>query len=203
MLNSNIQRAISNRVMNLLSSQFIKDIVEMGPVPTWFNEWMNGKTVYIDLHNFTVDGKRLIAHAIFQMIRTLLPELETEELKYLILLDEAHEISKRPRNQSYNDDETVTQHYLEIVFEKLLRAFRSRGVGLVISDHLPFLLFEGVYKLPSIKAIFRSDKDFLRFITNNAEEQDMLANQKNRRALILDGVNARKFSIYTADFHLE
>ncbi|KKK41138.1 MAG: hypothetical protein Lokiarch_45250 [Candidatus Lokiarchaeum sp. GC14_75] len=70
----------------------------------------------------------------------------------------------------------------------------------MLADHLPNNLFEGVYKLPSIKVIFRSDKDFLQYISNYPEEQDDLANQKNRRALILDGVNARKFAIHTIDY---
>jgi len=198
--NTNIQRAIENRVISLLSSPFISNIVKLGTVPKWFIEWTKGKNIFIDLSNFTEDGKRLISHAIFQIIRTLLPELRTNELKYVIILDEAHEISEKPKVQSYDDDETVTRHYLEIVFEKVLRAFRSRGVCLMLADHLPFNLFEGIYKLPSIKVIFRSDKDFLRFISNYPEEQDTLANQKNRRTLILDGVNARKFAIHTINY---
>ncbi|KKN08177.1 hypothetical protein LCGC14_1059330 [marine sediment metagenome] len=198
--NTNITRAIENRVISLLSSPFIKNILKLGPVPNWFIEWKKGKNVYIDLSNFTEDGKRIITHAIFQMVRTLLPELRTNELKYVIILDEAHEILEKTKHQSIDDDETVTRHYLEIVFEKVLRAFRSRGVCLVLADHLPNNLFEGVYKLPSIKVIFRSDKDFLQYISNFPEEQDDLANQKNRRALILDGVNARKFAIHTIDY---
>ncbi|NVM31951.1 MAG: hypothetical protein HWN65_24135 [Candidatus Helarchaeota archaeon] len=198
--NTNIKRAIENRVISLLSSPFMRNILKLGPVPNWFIEWTKGKNIFIDLSNFTEDGKRLITHAIFQMIRTLLPELRTNELKYVIILDEAHEISEKPKSQSYDDDETVTRHYLEIVFEKVLRALRSRGVCLMLADHLPRNLFEGVYKLPSIKVIFRSDKDFVQFISNYAEEQDALANQKNRRALILDGVNARKFAIHAIDY---
>ena len=198
--NTNITRAIENRVISLLSSPFIKNILKLGPVPHWFIEWTKGKNVYVELSNFTEDGKRVITHAIFQMIRTLLPELRTSDLKYVIILDEAHEISEKTKYQSNDDDETVTRHYLEIVFEKVLRAFRSRGVCLVLADHLPNNLFEGVYKLPSIKVIFRSDKDFLQYISNYPEEQDDLANQKNRRTLILDGVNARKFAIHTIDY---
>lgn len=198
--NTNIQRAIENRVISLLTSPFIRNILKLGPVPHWFIEWTKGKNIFVDLSNFTEEGKRLITHAIFQMIRTLLPELRTDRLKYVIILDEAHEILEKPKNQSYDDDETVTRHYLEIVFEKVLRAFRSRGVCLMLADHLPRNLFEGVYKLPSIKVIFRSDKDFLQFVSNYPEEQDALANQKNRRALILDGINARKFAIHTIDY---
>lgn len=200
--NTNITRAIENRVISLLSTPTIEKILELGDVPEWFIELTKGKTVFIDLSNFPEDEKRLITHAIFQMMRTLLPERrnDDDELKFVIVLDEAHEISEKPKNQSYDDDETVTRHYLEIVFEKILRAFRSRGISLMIADHLPRNLFEGVYKLPSIKVIFRSDKDFLQFITNNVEEQDSLANQKTRRALILDGVNARKFAIRNINY---
>ena len=93
--NTNITRAIENRILSLLSSPFIKNILKLGPVPNWFIEWTKGKNVYIDLSNFTEDGNRVITHAIFQMIRTLLPELRSNELKYVIILDEAHEISEK------------------------------------------------------------------------------------------------------------
>jgi len=199
--NMNITRAIENRVISLLSSPFIRHILEIGRVPSWFIEWTQGKTVYIELVDFTEDGKRVITHAIFQMIRTLLPELRTNELKYVIMLDEANAITQKTKNQSYDDDDTVTRHYLEIVFEHVLRASRSRGVGVILADQLPYNLFEGVYKLPSIKIIFRSDKEFLQYISNSSEEQDNLVNQKNRRALILDGVNARKFAFHTINYY--
>ncbi|MBY8986526.1 MAG: hypothetical protein KGD65_15750, partial [Candidatus Lokiarchaeota archaeon] len=68
-------------------------------------------------------------------------------------------------------------------------------------DHLPSKLFEAVYKLPNIKILFRTDKGCLQLFGLNSEEQEAVFNQKRRRALVIDGVNARRFSIHTMEYH--
>ncbi|MCK4781295.1 MAG: hypothetical protein KAT57_13945, partial [Candidatus Lokiarchaeota archaeon] len=77
---TNITRAIKNRVMRLVSSPFIDEILELGPIPQWFEDWKQGRNVFIDLSRFSKNGKRLVTHAIFQMIRTLMPEMRTNIL---------------------------------------------------------------------------------------------------------------------------
>ena len=193
-------RAIENRVMSLLSSPFIRNVIKLGPIPQWFIEWTQGKSVFIDLSKFHDDEKRLLTLAIFQMITSLLAEDRSNKLKYVIFLDEISTILREPSYQEYSDNETIKQHILEKVFNTVLSSFRSRGVGLITATQLPISLFEDVYKQPSLKVIFRTEKDYIKVITNNPQEQDDLINQEDRRALVLDGVHGRKFAIYTMDF---
>ena len=196
---TNITRAIKNRVMRLLSSPFIDRILELGPIPKWFEEWQRGKNVYIDLSRFSKSGKRLLTHAIFQMIRTLMPEIRKNNLMNVIIIDEISEILEKPQFQNYDDDETVTKHHLESVFNAFLTAFRSRGISLILADQKPSRLFEAVYTLPNIKILFKTDKKCLQQFVLNADEQEFIADLKRRRALVIDGVNARKFTIHTMD----
>ena len=196
---TNITRAIKNRVMRLVSSPFIDEILELGPIPQWFKEWQEGKNVFIDLSRFSKNGKRLLTHAIFQMIRTIMPEMRTNNLKNVIMIDEISEILEKPHFQNYDDDDTVSRHHLEIVFSAFLTAFRSRGISLILADVKPSRLFEAVYTLPNIKILFRTDKKCLQQFTLNSEEQEFISNQKGRRAFVIDGVNARKFTFHTLD----
>lgn len=198
---TNITRAIKNRVIKLVSSPFIDKILELGPIPQWFKEWQQGKNVFIDLSRFKKSGKRLLTHAIFQMIRTLMPECRENTLKSVIIIDEISEILEKQKFQNYDDDETVTKHHLEIVFNAFLTAFRSRGISLIPADVKPSRLFEAVYTLPNIKILFRTDKKCLQLFSLNIEEQEFIFNQKGRRAFVIDGVNARKFTIYTKNFY--
>lgn len=198
---TNITRAIKNRVIKLVSSPFIEKILELDPIPQWFQEWQQGKNVFIDLSRFKKSGKRLLTHAIFQMIRTLMPEQRENILKNIIIIDEISEILEKPKLQNNDDDETVTKHYLEIVFSTFLRAFRSRGISLILSDQKPSRLFEAVYTLPNIKILFNTDKTCLQLFSLDSEEQEFISNQKIRRAFVIDGVNARKFSFHTKKFY--
>ena len=207
---TNILRALENRVIKLLSNPILEKILETGPIPEWFIEWQNGKDVYIDLSKFKKSAQRLLVHAIFQLIRTCSPELDikklmhskdpSQKLKNVIMMDEVGSILGKPKYQNYDDDETITKHYLEIVFEEFLSAFRSRGIGIILADHMPSRLFEGVYKLPSIKILFRTDKEDLQKFGLDVEDIMIIDNLKNRFAFIKDGVNSRRFIFYTTDY---
>ncbi|MGB5911345.1 MAG: hypothetical protein WBH31_09150 [Promethearchaeia archaeon] len=209
---TNILKALENRVMKLLSNPILEKILETGPIPEWFIEWQNGKDVYIDLSGFKKSAQRLLVHAIFQLIRTCSPELDakklmhskdpSQKLKNVIMMDEVGSILGKPKYQSYDDDETITKHYLEIVFEEFLSAFRSRGIGIILGDHMPSRLFEGVYKLPSIKILFRTDKEDLQKFGLDVEDIMVIDTLKNRFAFIKDGVNSRRFLFYTTDYEL-
>ncbi|KKL71759.1 hypothetical protein LCGC14_2091700, partial [marine sediment metagenome] len=197
---TNITRAIKNRVIKLVSSPIIDKILELGPIPQWFEEWKRGRNVFIDLSRFKKSEKRLVTHAIFQMIRTIMPEMRTNILRNVIMIDEISEILEKSQSKNSDDDKTITKYHLEIVFTAFLRAFRSRGVSLMLTDHLPSKLFEAVYKLPNIKILFRTDMGCLQLFGLNSEEQEAVFNQKRRRALVIDGVNARKFSFHTNEY---
>ena len=208
---TNLLRAIENRVLRILSDPRLEKILEAGPIPEWFTQWRNGKNVVIDLSSFKTSVKRLLIHAIFQLVRTHMPDLTLREqyskgvnelkLRNIIMMDEIGPFFAKPRDQSVNDDETVTKHFLEVAFENYLSSFRSRGIGVILADQRPSRLFEGVYRLPSIKILFKTDIGCLQRFTLNNDDVEVISGLGRRQAYIDDGPNSRKFTFMTIEFN--
>ncbi len=201
---TNITNAIKNRALRWSSSPILKNITRLPSIkPFWFMEWINGKNIYIDLSKSICNDfiKKLLINLIFQMIRIFFPQIRKNKLKNLIILDEIGVILKKPATTVSNDDEFVSQYFFEEVFSDFLEAFRSRGIGLILTAQKPSQLFESVYSLPSILILFRTAHSCSNLFTNDREEQDTLAIFEARRAIVIDGVNGRKFAIYTKDFN--
>ena len=199
---TNIMRAIRNRVVKLLSSPTLDKMTRLSHViPMWLEEWKNGKNVFIDLSNCKLSTKRLLVNLIFQMIRIYMPEVKGDNLKNVIIIDEVSEILALPKTINADDDEYVTKFHLENVFCHFLTAFRSRGVALVLADQKPSRLFESVYSLPSVKILFRLSHSCSPIFTNSPVEQDAFALLPDREAIIIDGVNAKKYAFKTIDHY--
>ncbi len=198
---TNILTAIRNRVVKLLSSPILNKTLKLrSKLPSWFIEWKKGRNIFIDLSSCNMTTKRLLCNAIFQMIRTLIPEIKTDELKYVIVLDEANQILEKPSTSHSRDDEFIQKYHLEGIFTGFLRAFRSRGISFVIADQKPSKLFESVYSLPSTQILFRVAQSCSKLFTNDSNEQVEISLQRKRRAIVFDGVNGRKFALHTMDF---
>ena len=200
---TNIINAIKNRAIRWTSSPTLDKITRLPSIkPFWFIEWMNGKNVFIDLSESICNEfiKKLLVNLIFQMIRIFFPQSRTNNLKNVIMLDEIGAIAKKPATKFSNDDEFISQYFLEQVLSDFLEAFRSRGISIILTAQMPSELFESVYSLPSILILFRTAQSCSRLFTNNLEEQDSLTILGNRNAIVIDGVNGRKFAIHTMDF---
>ena len=61
----------------------------------------------IDLSGCSLPEKRLLATLILQMFRTLIPDKEEDELKRIIVLDEAHQLASKPENVNPDDDDFI------------------------------------------------------------------------------------------------
>ena len=147
-------------------------------------------------------AKRLIANAIFQMIRTLTPDLEAERLQSIIVIDEAHQILEKTRESArkINHDDDVARAKLEEIFKVLLKEFRAKGLSFIIIDQTPSDLFDCVTKLPSLKILFRLGEHCSRQFTTNPQDLDFLSLLKDRQALVLNGVKGERYAIETIDF---
>ncbi len=199
---TNIMRAIKNRVVRLLSSPTLDKMTRLSHlIPIWFEQWKNGKNIFIDLSNCRLSSKRLLVNLIFQMIRIHMPDMMENIINNIIFIDEIGEILALPKTTNADDDEYVTKFHLENVFCHFLTAFRSRGVALVLADQKPSRLFESVYSLPSVKILFRLAHSCSRIFTNNPGEQDAFALLPDREAIIIDGVNAKKYAFKTIDHY--
>ncbi|MFX1499796.1 MAG: ATP-binding protein [Promethearchaeota archaeon] len=201
---TNILRALQNRVITILSDFNVKQALQLNShIPKWFQEWRNGKKIYLDLSMCNIYVKRLLTNALFQLVRTLIPDVEAGSLQNIIIIDEAHQILEKPINNNYDDDDFISREQLEKVFSELLREFRSKGLSFMIADQTPSRLFESVYTLPSLKILFRLGYPCNTIFTGNNKEQDYLSLQKNRQALVLNGINGEKYVVETLDFMVQ
>jgi len=200
---TNILRAIQNRVLTLLSDPVLDKTLELShdyEIPKWFQEWNAGKTVFIDLSMCNIYVKRLLTFAIFQMVKTLTPDIEAGNLQNIIVVDEAHQITERPITTNADDDDFISREQLEKIFNTLLREFRSKGLSLILVDQTPHRLFSCVTALPSLKILFRLSHLDNQIFTHNREIQEYLTLQKNRHAIVLNGNNEEIFVIKTIDY---
>ena len=80
---------------------------------------------------------------------------ESENLKNLLVLEEAHRVFKREsgKNNTLVGNNTA-QHAVEI-FENILSEVRAYGLGIVIADQLPLRLSEGAIKNTNLKIAHR------------------------------------------------
>lgn len=202
---TNILRALKNRILALLSNPTLQKALNLTPhyeIPQWFKEWRKGKKIYLDISMCTIYEKRLITSAIFQMIRALTPDIEAGKLQNIIVIDEAHQILEKPITHNFDDDDYISRDQLEKIFNELLREFRSKGLSFILSDQTPSRLFECVMTLPSLKIIFRVGHPCNTVMVSNPNEQEFLKLQKNRQALVLNGISGHKYIIETLDFSL-
>jgi hypothetical protein len=202
---TNILRALKNRVLSLLSNPKLQNALNLAPndeIPSWFKEWREGKNIYLDLSMCNIYEKRILTSAIFQLIRSLTPDVEVGKLSNIILIDEAHQILEKPITNNYDDDDYISREQLEKIFNELLREFRSKGLSFILSDQTPSRLFDCVVTLPSLKIVFRVGYPCNTKIIGNPKEQEFIMLQKNRQALILNGITGEKSVIETLDFKL-
>ena len=200
---TNILRAIKNRVLSLLSDPVLDKTLELtSEVPRWFLEWRAGKKILIDLSMCNIHVKRLLTSAIFQLVRTLTPDIEPGRLQNIIVIDEAHQILEKPITNNPDDDDFIAREQLEIIFSALLREYRSKGLAFVFSDNTPWRLFECVLTLPSLKILFRLGHPCEELFTNDLEEQRFISLLKNRQAFVLNGITSDRFVMQTIDLDM-
>jgi len=75
-------------------------------------------------------------------------------------------------------------------------------MSFILSDQTPSRLFTCVTTLPSLKILFRVGHPCNTILIGNPKEQDLLMLQKNRQALVLNGVTGEKYIIETLDYAL-
>lgn len=195
---TNILRAIKNRILSLLSDPILKKTIELTKkFPTWIKEWLGGKKVFLDLSMCNIHVKRLLSNAIFQMVRALLPDIETRGLNYLIVIDEAHQILGKPISNNPDDDDYIAREQLEKIFADLMKAFRSRGLSFILADQEPNRLFSCISTLPSLKFLFRLGYPDNALFSGDRNEQNFLSIQRNRYVLILNGITGERFVFRT------
>ncbi len=198
-----ILRALQNRIPSLLSDPILKktlELLQINNIPKWFNDWRNGKTIFIDLSMCDIYVKRLLSNAIFQMVKTLIPDVEAGKLQNIIVIEEAYQILELPITTNPNADDFISREQLELIFNNLIREFRSKGLSFFISDNTPHRLFSCALSLPNLKILFSLSHLDSKLFTNNLKTQEYLILQNPRYALIINGSNQEIFVVKTPEY---
>ncbi|MFW9872613.1 MAG: ATP-binding protein, partial [Candidatus Thorarchaeota archaeon] len=199
---ANLLQALRNRI-RVFSGDKIQDVLKLSTgLPDWFKDWMDGKRIFLDVSMCNKFTKQLIVNAIFQLVRTMTKDIEAEELKHVIVIDEAHAILEKPITRNSDDADFIMKEQMAKIFSELLKEYRSRGVGFVIADQSPARLFDDVASQPSIKVIFREDYPNNTIFSEDPFERQILTQLENRVAIVINGATGEKFLIKTLDYDL-
>ncbi len=197
---SNLLQAFRNR-MNVFDEDKIQHVLKITEeIPHWMKEWMEGGKIFLDLSMCSKYIRLLVVNAIFQLVRILTKDNEAEELKHLIVIDEAHAILEKPITTNSDDADFIMKEMMEKIFSELLKEYRSRGVGFILADQSPSKLFNDVASQPSIKVLFRLDHPNNLLFSENPDERQMMTQLPNRIALVVNGTTGEKYLIKTLDF---
>ena len=198
---ANLLQVFRNR-MNVYNEDKIQNVLRLKEnLPNWVTDWLNGKNIFLGLSLCSKFIKPLIVNAIFQLVRTVTKDSEAEELKYLIIIDEAHALLEKPITTNSDDADFITKELMAKIFSELLKEYRSRGVGIVIADQSPSLLFDDVTSQPSIKVIFRVDYPNNLLFSEDPLERQVLTQLPHRLALVINGATGEKYLIRSLNYN--
>jgi hypothetical protein len=200
---ANLLQVFRNR-MNVYDEEKVQKVLKLiEGLPEWVKSWLKGRNIFLDLSMCNKFIKMLIVNAIFQLVRTLTKDSEAEELKYLIVIDEAHAILEKPITTNSDDADFIMKEQMAKIFAELLKEYRSRGVGFIIADQSPARLFDDVVFQPSIKVIFSEDYPNNLLFSEDPFERQILTQLSNRLALVINGATGEKYLIKTLECKLK
>ena len=135
----------------------------------------------IEMDRLTVEQKCLltlfILSAIREALRGSLPD--KGPVKFVILIEEAHNIFGSLTNHSMSDDTADPRLHVAEFLSQMMVELRALGVGIIISDQHPSNLASGAIKTPVSKQTFlqvdRQDRELLgsSMLFNDIEMQDI------------------------------
>lgn len=197
---SNLIQALRNRI-KVFDEKYIQEVMKISDnLPKWIDGWLKGKKIFVDLSACNKFTKLLIVNAIFQLIRSITKDTESEELQHLIVIDEAHAILEKPITNNSDDADFIMKEQMAKIFSELLKEYRSRGVGIIIADQSPKRLFDDVSSQPSIKIVFRVDYPNNTLFSEDIKERQLLTQLSHRHAHVINGATGENYLIKTVDF---
>ncbi|MCK4819595.1 DUF87 domain-containing protein, partial [bacterium] len=123
-------------------------------IPEWFRKFRDGNVVLLDLTDCDYKEQHLITMLIFQMIETLLPFVDSNELRYLIALDEAHRVVGKSRDNDPESIEFIMKNRINDYFSNTIEECRGKGLGVMISEQKPHLLLDSAIDSARTKILF-------------------------------------------------
>lgn len=80
---------------------------------------------------------------------------ESENLKNILVVEEAHRLFRRSENKSDSLVGNNTSHHAVEIFENIMAEVRAYGLGIIIAEQLPLRLSDGAVKNTNLKIIHR------------------------------------------------
>ncbi|MFX1365835.1 MAG: hypothetical protein ACFE9Y_13040 [Promethearchaeota archaeon] len=193
-LNTRINTQLSNPVL----LKALNPYVEVGK---WYEDWINGKIVQIDLTSCNEWEQRLLSILILQTIRTLTPDTGVKGLKYLIEIDEAHRILKRLTSPGkHKSDDYIACEQIIAIFEIIFAEFRDRGISFLIADQRADILDDSAISLPSLKFLMHQSLSSAERFTKDPQNIETIIRLPNRYCVLDRGITGEYFSFKTADY---
>jgi hypothetical protein len=195
---ADIMQAFEHRINLLRNNGIFIESTKLKPgLPDWFVKWLEGKDVYIDLTRCSKYTMRFFIITIFQMVRTYTKQLEDEKLLNTIIIDEAHVIFGRPRDNDTYDGHNIAMKKLDEIVSIFLKELRSRGVGAIFADQQPSSILSAPGTQPALRILFRLENTCASLFTNDPEEVRFIMGQENYTAVVINGTTGEKYSIRT------
>lgn len=202
-LNKRSIEALKSRVNRLLKDKNLDKALQLSSKnPKWFDALLKGKKILFDLSGVRIESQRLFANALFQFLKAKLPQIKTNTLKYLIIIDEAHRILRNLTGLHVDDDKYIACKSLINTFEELVGESRSQGLSFMFADQNPYMLINVAYSGPCIKVLFNIDHLSSTLFSEDPYERRIMTNLKNREALMLNDITREKYMFRTNDVFL-
>ena len=135
---------------------------------------------------------RFFIITIFQMVRTYTKQLEAEKLLNTIIIDEAHVIFGKPRDNDTYDGHNIAMKKLDEIVSGFLKELRSRGVGAIFADQQPSSILSAPGTQPALRILFRLENACASLFTNDPEEVQFIMGQENYTAVVINGTVERR-----------
>lgn len=201
-LQTNMLRAVENRIRTFEDPYLQNALKLTSELPSWIKEWLEGKTVFLDIKMCDKFSKQLIVNIIFHLIKTITKDYFEQKLRFLIIIDEAHEIFEKPDTRDPDDEEFIQKMQFGKIVSKYFREFRTRGVGIVIIDQTPIDLFGAAVTMPRIKVIFGLDPPHNKCFSEDPEERTIIRKLKKGLAIIISGPTGEKYLVKTKNISI-
>lgn len=200
----NFESAVANRAPKIIEDDALVNTTRViERLPSWIQALRDGKYVYIDLSPCDEHARHLLTLLILHLLRNTLHREETDELRYLVLIDEAHAVFQPKDNMPVDSHEHLAQVHTEEMIRSILQEDRSRGFGYVFINQQLSTLFPAIHQNTAIKILFNLTRDCAKLGANTEEDLEMITTLKPREAYINNGPQGERCFFYTRDFQPE
>ncbi|MFX1294624.1 MAG: hypothetical protein ACFFD2_07200 [Promethearchaeota archaeon] len=187
-----ILTAFRRRVGELFKNPEIRDTLRLNNeisnnIPEWFTKWKAGELVILDLTKCDDKEQHLLTMFILQMVETLISfENNSNKLRYIINIDEAHRILGKSRDTDPESVEFIMKNNINNSFSNTIEECGGKGLGFINSEQRPYQLLDSAIDSARTKVLFRLGYPSNEIFTGNIKEREMLLSLPNRYALVIN-----------------